>query len=136
MQTIYVAHILGSVDSVDRIRVLLANHPTIIPDLVRTLIEAQPDMEIVGDSRGPMRILQEVGRTKADAVILVQVGSGEPGLCSQLLAVYPDLTILGIAPDMKTAFVEQIRSRRRDIVNTQNANIVETLRASVREPWS
>ena len=120
----------------EKIRVLLANYPVMLPDEVRKLVEEQPGIEIVGELRGPMRILQEVGRTKADAVILAQVGSEEPGLCSQLLAVYPDLTILGVASDMKAAFIEQLCPRRRDIIDPQSENIVESLRAAVREPWS
>ncbi|OAI49904.1 hypothetical protein AYO43_00585 [Nitrospira sp. SCGC AG-212-E16] len=104
-----------------------------IPDAVRELVEGQSDMEIVGDLRGPMKILQEVGRTKADAVILAQAGSEEPGLCSQLLAVYPDLTILEIAPDMESAFLQQICPRRREINNTKSENIVEALRSAVQE---
>jgi len=119
---------------VEKIRVLLANYPMMIPDEVRKLVEGQPGMEIVGDLRGPMRILQEVGRTKADAVILTLDGIVEPGLCSQLLAVYPDLTILGVASDMKAAFIQQLCPRRRDIIDPQSMNIVESLRAAVREP--
>jgi len=107
-----------------------------IPDAVRKLVEGQANMEIVGDLRGPMKILQEVGRAKADAVILAQAGSEEPGLCSQLLAVYPDLTILGIAPDMKSAFTQQLCSQRREVIDMQNEKIVEILRAAVREPCS
>ena len=118
----------------EKIRVLIANYPMMIPDEVRKLVEGQPGMEIVGDLRGPMRILQEVGRTKADAVILTLDGIEEPGLCSQLLAVYPDLTILGVASDMKVAFIQQLCPRRWDIIDPQSKNIVESLRAAVREP--
>jgi len=105
-----------------------------IPDEVRKLVEGQPGMEVVGDLRGPMRILQEVGRTKADAVILTLEGLEEPGLCSQLLAVYPDLTILGVSSDMKAAFIQQLCPRRHAIIDPQSENIVESLRAAVREP--
>lgn len=63
-----------------KIRVLLANHPLMVPDSIRQLVAEQDDMEVVGDCRGPMKILQEVGRTKADAVILTQEGTDEPGL--------------------------------------------------------
>lgn len=118
----------------EKIRVLLANYPMMLPDEVRKLVEGQPGMEVVGDLRGPMRILQEVGRTKADAVILTLDGLEEPGLCSQLLAVYPDVTILGVASDMKAAFIQQLCPRRRDIIDPQSENIVESLRAAVREP--
>lgn len=118
----------------EKIRVLLANYPMMLPNEVRKLVEGQPGMEVVGDLRGPMRILQEVGRTKADAVILTLDGLEEPGLCSQLLAVYPDVTILGVASDMKAAFIQQLCPRRRDIIDPQSENIVESLRAAVREP--
>ena len=54
---------------------------------------------------GTCRILQETGRSKANAVILPQEGIDESVLCSQLLAVYPDLTIVSLASDVDAAFV-------------------------------
>lgn len=121
--------------SAEQTRVVLAHYPTMIPDAVRELVAEQPDMEIVGDCRGPMRILQEVGRSKADVVILMQAGAAEPGLCSQLLSVYPDLTIIGLTPELKVAFIQQLCSRRRELISAQSDQIVEILRTAVREPW-
>ena len=120
----------------NKIRVLLANHPMMIPDAIRQLVAEQEDMELVGDCRGAMKILQETGRTKADAVILVQEGMDEPGLCSQLLAVYPDLTILSVTPDLTSAFTQQLCSRRRDFTTVQRQDIVQSLLAAVQEPCS
>lgn len=114
------------------IRVLLANHPAMIPDAIRQLLDEQEDMEVVGDVRGPMKILQEVGRTQADAVVLVQDGIDEPGLCSQLLAVYPDVTILCLRCD-RGAFTRQLCSQRRDIVDIENESIVRAFRTIVQE---
>ena len=116
----------------NKIRVLLANHPMMIPDAIRQLVAEQEDMEVVGDCRGPMKILQETGRTKADAVILAQEGTDEPGLCSQLLAVYPDLTILGIGSDLASAFTQQLCSQRREISSVETGHIVRSLRAAIR----
>jgi DNA-binding NarL/FixJ family response regulator len=93
---------------VDKIRVLLANHPMMVPDAIRQMVAEQYDMELVGDCRGPMQILQETGRTKADAVILMQGGTEEPGLCSQLLGVYPDLTILSVTAELTSGFIQHI----------------------------
>ena len=117
-----------------KIRVLLANHPMMVPDAIRQLVTEEEDMELVGDCRGPMHILQETGRTKADAVILVQEAAIEPGLCSQLLAVYPDLTILIVTPDLASAFTQQLCSHRRDFAIGQRQDIVRSLRAAVKEP--
>ena len=81
-----------------------------------------------------MKILQETGSTNADAVILAQEGTDEPGLCSQLLAVYPDLTILSVTPDLTSAFTQQLCSRRRDFTTVQRQDIVQSLRAAVQDP--
>ena len=120
----------------NKIRVLLANHPMMVPDVIRQLVAEQEDMELVGDLRGPMKILHETGRTKADAVILAHEGTDEPGLCSQLLAVYPDLTILSVTPDLASAFTQQLCSHRRDFTTVQRQDIVQSLRAAVRDPCS
>jgi DNA-binding NarL/FixJ family response regulator len=121
---------------VDKIRVLLANHPMMVPDAIRKLVADQEDMEVVGDCRGPMTILQETGRTKADAVILAQEGTEEPGLCSQLLAVYPDLTILSVTPNIESAYTQQLCSLRQKLVNSQNQNVAQMLRLAVRDRCS
>lgn len=115
-----------------KIRVLLANHPVMVPDTIRKLVEDQEDMEVVADCRGPMKILQEVGRTKADAVILVQDGEDEPGLCSQLLSVYPDVTVLCFRTE-KAAFTRQLCSQRRDLLDAESRDIVWAFRTIVRE---
>ena len=120
----------------NKIRVLLANHPIMIPDAIRQLVAEQEDMELVGDCRGPMSILQETGRTKADAVVLAHDGRGDSGLCSQLLAVYPDLTILSVTPDLTSAFTQQLCASRRDFVTVQRQDIVQSLRAAVRHSCS
>lgn len=103
-----------------------------VPDAVRRWIGEQEDMEVVGDCRGPMKILQETGRTLADAVILAQKGTDEPGLCSQLLAVYPDLTILCITPNQECVYAEQLRSCREELRAPQSRDIAQILRKLIR----
>lgn len=117
----------------NKIRVLLANHPLMVPDSIRQLVAEQEDMEVVGDCRGPMKILQETGRNKADAVILVQEGTEEAGLCGQLLAVYPDLTIVSMTPDMTHAFMQQLCSFRQSVVTDEHIDIMRTMRIAVRQ---
>jgi hypothetical protein len=102
-----------------------------VPDTIRQLVVEQEDMELVGDCRGPMKILQETGRTKADAVILAQEGSEEPGLSSHLLTVYPDLTILNVSCDSAHASLQQLCSRRVAVPSTDYATLIEALRVAV-----
>jgi DNA-binding NarL/FixJ family response regulator len=118
----------------DKIRVLIANYPVMVPDAIRQLVAEQDDMEVVGDCRGPMKILQETGKSKADVVVLAQKGTDEPGLCSQLLVVYPDVLIISVTSDMTSMFTQQLRSQRihADILNIDN--LIQTLRAFVKKP--
>ena len=120
---------------VDRIRVLLANHPVMIPNAIRQLLAEQEDMEVVGDVRGPMKVLQETGRVNADAVILTQEGTEEPALCSQLLAVYPDLTIITVTTDMTTAIAQQLRSHRQNVHANELGDVLRAMRMSPRQPY-
>ncbi len=116
----------------DKIRVLLANHPVMLPDAIRRLVEDQDDMEVVGDCRGPMKILQETGRLSADAVILAREQAEDPGLCSQLLAVYPDLVILSVTPDLTTVATLRLSSHRQEFMDLHQEDIVRPLRAAIR----
>lgn len=116
----------------NRIRVLLANHPIMVPDAIRQLVAEQEDMELVGDCRGPMKILQETGRTKADAVILAQEGMDDPGLCSQLLAVYPDLTIVSVTSSMAWGYTQLLSARRKQFVISKEQDIMQELRTATR----
>ena len=112
-----------------KIKILLANRPRMLREVVRKMIEAQPDMEVVGEVLEPVDLHVAVRDTQADAVILDLEDSEEPGLTSHLLAAYPDLTILGLAANGKTAFV---RPRRQEILDPTGAKIVNALRHAIR----
>ena len=116
----------------EKIRVVLANCPQMIGDFeIRKLIDTQKDMEVVGELLGQVNVLMDIRKIKADAVILALQDYEEPGLYSHLVAEYPNLTILGLAPDGRTAL---IRPRRQEIVHPSGANILSTLRHAVRAP--
>ncbi len=116
----------------DKIRVLFANHPVMVPHAVRQLLEEQEDLEVVGDCRGPMKILQETGRVNADAVILTQIGEREPGICSQLLAIYPDLVIMSINQDLTTGYTLQLCPHRREFRDVRPSDIAQSIRGAIK----
>ena len=105
-----------------------------VPDALRQMITEQEDMEVVGDCRGPMKILQETGKVNADIVILAQESSEEIGLCSQLLAVYPDLTIVSVDPTLDITFTHQLCSYRKRVVTSDQLDIVRTMRIAAKAP--
>ena len=114
-----------------KIKILLANRPRMVREVVRELIEREEDMEVVGEVLDPLDLLLAVRETEADAVVMALKGSEEPGLCSHLLAEYPDLTIVGVASGGESAFIEQRTPQRQEIPEPSKANILDALRHAV-----
>jgi DNA-binding NarL/FixJ family response regulator len=115
------------------IRILLGNSPAVIPEAVRELIQAQPDMQIVGDAESPMQILHNVVTRRAQVVILSTRGDEEPGLCSHLLSAFPDVVILCIAVDLSVAFLQHRRPQRCAMSDTRPDAIMSSLRSMMSD---
>jgi DNA-binding NarL/FixJ family response regulator len=119
-----------------KIRIILANYPRIMRELVREIIQRQPDMEIVGEIVDPLHVLLAARETRAEAVIVALKNSEDPGLISHLLAECPSLTILGLASQGDDAFIVQMCPQRTEIIDSSVANILSALRQAIRSPCS
>jgi hypothetical protein len=100
---------------VQKIRVLVANRPRLMKDLVLATIGDQPDIEVVGETQDDSEITELVERTRPDYLILaLEDPEVRPGLCGFLLGRYPEMKILALAAERNSgifywAFVD-IRS--------------------------
>lgn len=82
------------------IRVLVANHPRLMRELILTTFEDQPDLEIVGEVADQADIAEIVKKTAPDVLVISQDGSGQrPALCDEMLRKNPGLRIVAVAPD-------------------------------------
>lgn len=113
-----------------KIRVLVANQPRLMRELVLATIADQPDIEVVGETQNEAEITELVERTRPAALIIGrQEPETRPGLCGFLLGRYPQMRILAIAAEgnhsiFYWAFVD-IRSRQ---VQTSEDGILSALR--------
>jgi DNA-binding NarL/FixJ family response regulator len=116
---------------VRKIRVLVANRPRLMRELVLATLGDQPDIEIVGETQDETEITDFVERTRPDFLIIaLQDPEVRPGLCGFLLGRYPEMKILAVAPERNSsifywAFVD-IRSKR---VETSEQGILSVLRS-------
>jgi DNA-binding NarL/FixJ family response regulator len=116
-----------------KIRVLLANsRPRIMREVMRQLIERQPNMEIVAEVLDLLALVRVAKETAADVVIIALEDSEALGLGSRLLAECPEVTILALAAKGDTAFIEQAHLGRRDIADPSEANILSALRQAIQ----
>jgi DNA-binding NarL/FixJ family response regulator len=116
--------------AVEKIRVLVANRPRLMRELVVATLADQPDIEIVGETADEKEITEYVDRTRPDYLIIaLEQPEVRPGLCGFLLGRYPQMKILAVAPEQNTGFffwaIVDIRSRK--VQSSQDA-ILNALR--------
>ncbi len=82
----------------EKLRVVLANMPQILRQIVRDLIDQQRDMAVVGEVRTLGEVSAAIAALQGEVVILTFPPScaGEQ-ICYVLRERYPTLTLLGLA---------------------------------------
>jgi chemotaxis response regulator CheB len=81
------------------IRVLVANGPRLMRELILTTFSDQPDIEIVGEVADEADIMERVDKTNPDFVIIAQDKLAEgPNVCDMLLRQRPDIRVVAVAP--------------------------------------
>jgi DNA-binding NarL/FixJ family response regulator len=96
-----------------KIRVLVANRPRLMRDVVLATIADQPDIEVLGELEDESKIAQAVAELQPDIVIIALDRADErPAICEYLLIHYPRVKVLAVAPedDSSVFFWSDIRS--------------------------
>jgi DNA-binding NarL/FixJ family response regulator len=114
----------------DKIRVLVANRPRLMRELVVETISDQPDIEIIGEVTNISDIERMVAESKPDFVIIaLEEADRRPAICDGLLARCPAIKILALAPERNSSLffwtVFDIRSAR---VESSEEGILNVLR--------
>lgn len=82
------------------IRVLVANRPRLMRELIMATISDQPDIEIVGEIQEQSEIASAVDHTQPDFLIVALEGHDRlPDFCQSILQSHPQIKIIAIAPD-------------------------------------
>lgn len=115
---------------VDKIRVLVANRPRLMRELVVATLADQSDIEIVSETANEAHITEQVDRLRPDClVITLESPEARPGLCGFLLGRYPQMRILAVSPEQNTScfFWAIVDIRSRQVQSSQDA-ILSALR--------
>ena len=82
------------------IRVLVANHPRLMREIILTTFADQPDIEIVGEVADESEISESVKRTLPNFVVIALDHPGRrPAICDELLRDYPEVRVIAVAPE-------------------------------------
>jgi len=86
------------------IRVVVANRPRLMRELVVETISEQPDIEILAEIQDEDKIVEAVEEKHPDFLIIALNESDQrPPLCDILLRRYPEMKILALAPERNSS---------------------------------
>ena len=81
------------------IRVLVANRPRLMRELILTTFADQADIEVVGEVRDDSQIIENVKKTSPNFVVVALDQPGQrPPICDDLLREHPEVRIIAVAP--------------------------------------
>lgn len=84
----------------ESIRVLVANRPRLMRELVMATISDQPDIEVVGEIQQETEVAGAVDRTQPNFLIVaLDQHDRLPDFCRSILESHPQIKIIAIAPD-------------------------------------
>ena len=82
------------------IRVLVANRPRLMRELILTTFADQSDIEIVGVVAEDSEISASVGKTLPNFVIIaLDQPNKRPAICDDLLREHPEVRVIAVAPE-------------------------------------
>ena len=94
------------------------------------MLADEPDLEIVGEVIHPIDVLLELGSTQAEVVVIDLPTSGEdPGLCSHLLAEYPEVKVVAVSPGGDTSVVYETGVTRRYLSDASPETLTRFIRS-------
>ena len=112
------------------IRVVVANRPRLMRELVLETIREQPDIEIVAEIQNEDEIIGIVDGTEPDVLIVTLEDSDQrPPFCDTLLRRHPEMRVLALAPERNRSVLFWVPfDIHQSPVEASEAGILSTLR--------
>ncbi len=121
----------------DNVRVLLANSPRMLRESLRGMLDREIDIDVTTAPPDPIELLAAVDHTEADVVFVTLPESGaDPGICSHLLAQYPELLVIALSPVDGRAVVFKQVITREELTPVAEDSLLQAIRRRRQQPFS
>ena len=119
---------------VARIKVLIAEMPRMLSDIVTSLVQKQDDMELVDRAAaGGNKLLDVVERLRPNVVVLAAQGPELSPAASRLFRRFPGLRLVAVEKDGRSAYRYEMRPQRTEIEGVSPRGLLAALRGVVDE---
>ena len=108
-----------------------------LSEVIKNMIEQQPDMELVGEVLDPLQLLRASRNTPVDVIIITPLeANGEPKICQMLLVEHPLLKIVTQSEKGEAAFIYQSGLHRKRINEPSGQSIFNAIREALLQVGS
>jgi DNA-binding NarL/FixJ family response regulator len=115
-----------------RTRILLADLPRLLRQILTEVLEVQSDMEVVGSAALSESLEQTIEQTGPDVIV---IGRDDPEVAEGLLARRPPLAVIAVTGDAKESQYYELRPHRVGLGEISPGELVEAIRQAMRS-WS
>jgi DNA-binding NarL/FixJ family response regulator len=114
------------------IRVLVANRPRLMRELILETLADQPDIEVVGEVTHEAEIPERVHQTLPDFLVIALDEPGKrPDICDTILRAHPEVRILAVASNQnRTICYSAGFDIHSDDVEPSEAGILSAVRSA------
>jgi DNA-binding NarL/FixJ family response regulator len=120
--------------AVERVRVLLVHGPGVLREIIKEVVGAQADMEVVGELDAHHGVVPEIDRTGAEFVVWCLEPLDDdsleaiPDACRVVLDACPRVKVLAVEDDGRTGSLYEMRPWRRRLGELGTGRILGVLR--------
>lgn len=112
-----------------KIKIMLSSRPKMLSEVIKRIVEHQPDMEVVGEVINPIDLLSAVRSVPVDVVIITPVNAAEdPKICKHLLNEYPRLRVITLSSHGEVASIFQSAKPRIRLDDPSEQVILQAIR--------
>jgi hypothetical protein len=119
---------LSGSDAAPPTRVLLLGVRQFLADVVKGLVEDQPDIQIAPDTIAPDALLAVHAKDLPHVVIVEADDDGIPAVCGPLLSARPTIRVLAITADGRDTTCYESRPCRRRLGNVSPGGLLTAIR--------
>jgi chemotaxis response regulator CheB len=115
------------------IRVLVANQPRLIRELIVATISDQPDIEVVGEIQQETELQTAVETTRPDFLIVALERSNQlPNFCESILRNHPAMRVIAIAAGRESSmFYWASLNIESNEIETSEAGVLSAFRGKL-----
>ena len=108
-----------------RRRILIVDMPRMLREIVRSVIVAEADLELVAEVHDPGALDKAIPRHRPDFVI----GHSAPHEIERLLEERPSMKVLQVDSTGRSSFLYELRPQRTALGEMSPARLLEAIRA-------